>query len=367
MVATAGQVPGASANDAMHRHAAFRQVNLISDVKGMAKLRDPAVKNPWGITFGTKAGEETPLWVNNQFSNKITLYTGANGQDRIAKVPLTIDASSPTGIVFNDTKAFKIMQGGVMTPARFIFTENFPSATVKNAPAGQVTGWSNVPAPPTTTTPGSMLKDPAEYDGLALVPATHRHGPWLLAADFRGGMVDIYNRKFEKRDHPNLFVDHKAMKQGLLPYNVMRLDDGRVYVAYGNFGVAGSITVFNANGMLLKRLVVRDKRLLGPWGMAIAPRHWGHRGGSLLVGNVENGLIVAYNRHTGMNRGVLRDAQHMPIMIPGLWGIMFGNGVIGTPRRLIFAAGIGKDGAFEGFYEHGLVGYIAPKKMMDDN
>jgi len=359
LVGTAGQVPGASAHDGMHRHAAFRQVNLVSDIKGMAKLTDPAVKNPWGIAFGTKKGEETPLWVANQFSNKVTLYLGANGQSRITKVPLTIDASSPTGMVFNDMKAFNIKQDGVMTPARFLFNENSQSGA-------QVTGWSNVPSPPTVTTPGSEVKAGAFDTGLALVPRTEHHGPWLLASDFNSGMVDIYNRQFEKKERPKLFVDHQALKQGLLAYNVMRLDDGRVYVAYGNFGVPGSITVFNSNGKLLKRLVVRDPRLLGPWGMAIAPRSWGRLSGALLVGNVEDGLIVAYNRMNGMDRGVLRDANGMKIVIPGLWGIAFGNGVIGTPRRLIFAAGIGDEHG-EGFYEHGLVGYLAPKMMEDDD
>jgi uncharacterized protein (TIGR03118 family) len=373
LVGTAGQVPVASANDGAHHHRnAFRQVNLISDIRGMAKLTDPAVRNPWGIAFGPT----TPLWVANQFSESptapVTVYSGANGQSRIQKVilptgePLEVAASSPTGIVFNDTDAFKIRQDGVRTPARFIFTENFLSSTTPGL-ASQVTGWSNVPAPAATTTPGSMLKDPAFYTGLAILPATRRHGPWLLASDFGSGMVDIYNRRYEQRERPRLFVDNRALDHGLLAYNVMTLTDGRVYVAYGNFGVPGSITVFNKNGKLLKRLVVRDERLLGPWGMAIAPHSWGRLAGSLLVGNVENGLIVAYNRHNGHNRGALRNEHGRRIVIPGLWGIQFGNGIIGTPRRLIFAAGIG-DEQGEGFYEHGLVGYVrpAPRHMDHD-
>jgi uncharacterized protein (TIGR03118 family) len=366
LVATAGQVPAASAHGGGgHHRQAFRQVDLISDIEGMAKLTDPAVRNPWGIAFGP----ETPLWVANQFSEgptaPVTVYSGANGQSRIQKVvlptgdPLEVAASSPTGIVFNDSDAFKIRQDGVKTPARFIFTENFLSKTVPDALSSRITGWSNVPAPAPTTTPGSVVKDPAFYTGLAILPATHRHGPWLLASDFGNGTVDIYNSRYKMVDRPRLFRDRKALKMGFLPYNVQTLTDGRVYVASGNFGTPGSITVFNKNGKLLKRLVVNDERLEGPWGMAIAPHSWGRLAGSLLVGNVENGLIVAYNRHNGHNRGVLRDEHGRRIVIPGLWGIQFGNGVIGTPRRLIFAAGIG-DEQGEGFYEHGLVGYLRP-------
>jgi len=369
LAATVGQAPGASAKSEHHSNdrMAFHQVNLVSDLPGMAQLTDPAVRNPWGIAFG----EDTPLWVANQFStgptSKVTVYAGANGQDPISKVilptgdPLEVAASSPTGMVFNDTDAFKITQDGVRTPARFIFTENFPSTKFPDDPeasAAQVTGWSPEPAPATTTTPGSRVKDPAFDTGLALVPANHRHGPWLLASDFASGRVDIYNSKFQKRPSRHLFIDRRALNQGLLAYNVMFLQ-GRVYVAYGNFGVAGSITVFDANGMLLKRLVVQDDRLVGPWGMAIAPRSWGHLRGALLVGNVESGLIVAYDKRSGQDRGVLRDERGDPIVIPGLWGLQFGNGVIGTPWTLVFAAGIG-DEQGEGIYEHGLVGLIKP-------
>jgi len=334
----------------------------------MAKLTDPDVRNPWGIAFG----EQTPLWVANQFSEDpkamVTVYSGANGKSRIAKTilptgePLEVAASSPTGMVFNDSDAFKIRQDGVLTPARFIFTENLPSDVAPDAGASQVTGWSNVPAPAAGTTPGSKVKDPAFYSGLAIVPATHRHGPWLLASDFGNGTVDIYNRSYDMVHRPKLFMDHKALEMGFSPYNVQTLTDGRVYVAYGNFGTPGSITVFSKDGKLLKRLVVNDKMLEGPWGMAIAPDSWGSLSGTLLVGNVENGLIVAYNRHNGNSRGALRDHHGHRIVIPGLWGLQFGNGIIGTPRRLIFAAGIGDEHG-EGFYEHGLVGYLRPAPM----
>src|SRR3712207_3499458 len=150
LVGTAGQVPGASANDRGLHRPAFRQVDLISDIPGLAKLTDPDVRNPWGIAFGPT----TPLWVANQFSEgptaMVTVYSGANGQSRIQKTllptgePLEVAASSPTGMVFNDTDAFKVRQDGVRTPARFIFTENFLSSTVQGAFASQITGWSKI-------------------------------------------------------------------------------------------------------------------------------------------------------------------------------------------------------------------------------
>ncbi len=77
--------------------------------------------------------------------------------------------------------------------------------------------------------------------------------------------------------------------------------------------------------------------------MAIAPKHWGKFGGRLLVGNVDNGKINAFGARSGKFKGTLKDASGEPLVNTGLWGIAFGNGVIGTPNSLIFAAGIGDE------------------------
>jgi hypothetical protein len=84
------------------------------------------------------------------------------------------------------------------------------------------------------------------------------------------------------------------------------------------------------------------------------------------VGNVDDGRINAFDRRDGRFSGTLKDASGEPLVNPGLWGIAFGNGVIGTPRTLIFAAGIG-DEVDEHVYEHGLVGAIEPSDDEDDD
>lgn len=56
---------------------------------------------------------------------------------------------------------------------------------------------------------------------------------------------------------------------------------------------------------------------------------------------------------TGAFKGQLTDASGKVIVNEGLWGLAFGNGATGTPRDLLFAAGI--DG-----YAHGLFGLIHP-------
>jgi len=361
----------------------FRQVNLVSDIPGMAMLTDPEVKNPWGIAFGPRGTNATPLWVNNQFNpasgvpgipapedllTKVTLYRGANGVDPISKVGLEVTASSPTGIVFNPTSDFVINQAGTDTPARFLFNEIFVNAAGDNS-EGRITGWSNVPAPAPTTTSTDARLDGAFPTGLALVPRHNGVPAHLLVVNgFSGDSgVHEYDTHFADVTKPGRFVDPGIAASGMVAYNVMFLK-GKVYVTYftGPGQGGGAISVFNRRGTFLKRLVTGDP-LNAPWGLAISPKGWNGFGRALIVGNVDNGMINAFGLKSGRFRGTLKDADGNPFVNIGLWGIAFGNGVIGTPRSLIFAAGVGlTPGSFEEVYEHGLVGLIEPLNRHDE-
>jgi len=343
-----------------HGHRAFTQVNLVSDLPGLAQLTDPLVKNPWGIDFGP----QTPLWVANQASNSSTLYRGATpAEPTVTKIPLEVKADSPTGIVFNTTKKFVVTQGGKTAPANFLFNENLFTET---SATGEISGWSNASAPPPpTTTVVKARKANSAYLGLALLPPTHKRGPRLLAADGVGGRIDVYDGQFRpRRQSGRAFVDPKATRDKLTPYNVAYLK-GRVYVAYTPAAEGGkqAVSVFSKEGKFIKRLVTNGP-LAGAWGMAVAPKHWGGFGGALLVGNVDDGKINAFNRRTGRFLGTLENDKGEPLVNLGLWGIKFGNGVIGTPNDLVFAAGIGDevDNPFVEVYEHGLIGIITPNK-----
>ena len=349
----AGQAGPANAGSD-HKVPSFKQVNLASDLPGVAPMTDPDVKNPWGIAFGP----QTPLWVNNQASNVITLYSGANGVEPFTKVTaVRVAASSPFGIVFNPTDRFVITQNGLTQPARFIFNEAmFPQA---GPPTALLTAWTNAGTPLPATTVTKATKPAALQFGLALVPGAKGHiGPRLLAADGINGVIDVYDSHFQKVPSAGLFEDPHAASIAA-PYNVMFLHR-RVYVTYADpeQQLTPAVSVFKRDGTFIRRLVTGGP-LAGPWGMAIAPGGWGKFSHRLLVGNVDDGRINVFNRHTGKFLGALSDAHGMPLANPGLWGIAFGNGIIGTPHDLIFAAGIGEDSAGEGFYEHGLIGMIS--------
>lgn len=335
-VAAACLLPSATAGAAAG--GGFRDVKLVSDEPGLARLTDRLVKNPWGIALGP----DTPLWVSNNGTATATIYAGANGTDPVSKVPLDVALPpAPTGQVFNPTHHFVVRSGGASDPARFIF----------DTISSHVAAWSPA-VPPLTKARTVAAVSNHIYLGLALAQTSA--GPRLYAAD-GAGTIDVFDEQFRLLPMPRAFHD-PALPPGLAPYNVAVLE-GRVYVAYApvpgvTASVDGVIDVFDHEGRFLRRLVTGGP-LDDPWGMVLAPAGWDRFGGMLLVGNEENGRINAFDPRTGEFRGTIRDEHGRAIAHEGLWGLAFGNGVFGTPRTLIYAAGIDD-------YAHGLIGIIRP-------
>jgi uncharacterized protein (TIGR03118 family) len=342
---TFGAVP-ASAHDGERGQGrgGYQQVDLVSNVPDRAALTDANVSNPWGIAFG-KAPNPTPLWVANNNTSTSTLYTGATSTTPgITKVNLTVATPpAPTGIVINnDANAFKLPNG---TSSRFIF----------DSLSGEIAGWS----PGATATTTMVTETGAVFTGLAT--AQTQKGPLLYAADAAGGVVRVYDGAFAP---VRTFTD-KRVPAGLTPYNVAVIGR-RVYVSFFALPeeppaaakapnpVTGAVSVFSLRGKLKKRLITGG-RLDAPWGMAVAPEHWGRFSNRLLVGNVDDGKINAYGLHSGKFRGTVATPKGKPLVNDGLWGLAFGNGVIGTPRTLIISAGING-------YADGLIAAITPVK-----
>jgi Di-haem oxidoreductase, putative peroxidase len=78
------------------------------------------------------------------------------------------------------------------------------------------------------------------------------------------------------------------------------------------------------NEMGVTSRLVSGGPLNSPWGMVLAPASFGAFGGTLLVGNVGDGAINAFDPASGIFLGAVQDTG-AAIHIPGLWGITFGN------------------------------------------
>jgi len=326
----ASLAPASDAATAAASGTGFRQVNLISDVPGLARVTDFRVSNPWGIVMCP----DTPVWINNNNGGTSEVYsTNPLALHLVVEVP-----ALPTGIACNDTKAFVAHQGGHAVPTKFLFSSL----------DGSLSGWGGT-ASPINEAIRTFFDRNNGYLGMAI--AKTANGPRLYAASFQG--LQVFNGRFKMLNTGNRFVDPGINAKRMAAYNVAVFGK-RLYVAYADAqgGNGGAVSVFTLNGMLIKHLS-SDKRLNAPWGMAMAPKHWGKFGGMLLVGNVNNGQIDVLDPMTGAFKGRLRDANGDLLVNSGLWGLSFGNGITGTPRTLLFAAGIDD-------YAHGLFGMISP-------
>ena len=324
----------------------YRQTNLVSDIPGVARITDPNLVNPWGMS----AGPATPIWVSDNGSNVTTLYRGAIGGSALLPVPLVvgIPTGAPTGTVFNDAKNFDVSNGKFHGPPLFIFATE----------TGSIVGWNpGVPPPaPSVWAQDGVTVANAVYKGLAIT--TDPTGDFLYAANFHAGTVDVFNGKYKLVQWRGAFKD-PGIPAGYAPFNIQNIN-GRLYVTYAkqdaekHDDVAGAghgfIDVYDLRGHLLQRLASRG-HLNSPWGMAWAPAGFGHFAGDLLVGNFGDGAINAYNPTTGHFDGQLKNADGNVIAINGLWGLRFGDGVAGTAQTLFFTAGIGDE-------SHGLMGTI---------
>ena len=113
----------------------------------------------------------------------------------------------------------------------------------------------------------------------------------------------------------------------------------------------GFVNVFDADGRLLRRVASRVG-LNAPWGIALAPADFGSFSNRLLIGNFGDGTINVFDLSRGRFVGQLSTSDRRPITIPGLWGLAFGNGLLGQPTNVLFFAAGPEDEA------HGLYGRI---------
>ena len=325
--------------------------NLVSDVAGEAEQLDPDLRNPWGVAFNPNGF----VWVADNHAGVSTLYDG-NGikQSLVVTIPSAngTDTGSPTGITFNGTQDFRIIVPPAVTsvPAAFLFVSE----------DGVISAWAGGPTAQVVATNAS-----ANYKGVAITgDGTANH---LYAADFVGGKIDVYTSTFAPTTVPGGFAD-PSIPAGFGPFNIMAFQ-GNLYVAYAKVGDEGDeavgkglgyVRVFDANGVLLKRLISRGP-LNAPWGMAIAPAGFGRFSNRFLVANFGDGIINAFDVKTGHQVGRLRTGKGKPEGIEGLWGIAFGPGVRSQPTdTLFFAAGINDE-------ENGLYGRIEPVEDEDED
>ncbi len=322
-----------------HKKNRFEEIDLVSNIPGRARITDPHLINPWGLSLSNK------LWVSAADADLALVYTGGGNAGPIRKVPLEVEVEGgPTGQVFNKTRDFRIRSDGRSAPANRIFATE----------SGTIQGWN--PDVDRDHAIVAATKKDAVYKGLTQIRTRTRN--LLLAADFFHGTVDVYNKNFKLQKRPK-FVDPN-IPDGFSPFNVQRIGH-KVFVTYAKQDPEdpgeevkgaglGFVSFFTSRGGFIHRFHSRGP-LNAPWAVTLAPRNFGKFQHSLLIGNFGDGRINAFNRFNGRFQGPLRDPHGDPISIDGLWGLIRGNSNNGGRNALWFAAGINDE-------EDGLLGLI---------
>jgi uncharacterized protein (TIGR03118 family) len=352
--------------------AALLQTDLVTDDNAnltrlgfpAAATEDPNLVNPWGVSFSATS----PFWVSDNGTGVATLYNGAGvPQPQASPLVVTIAPpkspppgftnSAPTGQVFSIGSAndFVVSQGANSGRSVFIFaTED-----------GTISGWN-----PTVNGTNSIIavdnSGSAVYKGLATAP--NAGSPFLYAANFRGGTVDMFDAKFNlvksfTDPSPPPVPAGTPPGQNWAPFNVQLLN-GHLFVTFALQDAAkhddvagpgnGFVDEFNTDGTFVKRIATNGV-LNSPWGLAIAPAGFGSFGNDLLIGNFGDGTINVFDPITDAFLGTL------PFDVEGLWALAVRSdgGGGSDPNAVYFTAGIPEFGVADSIETHGLFGDIA--------
>jgi uncharacterized protein (TIGR03118 family) len=276
------------------------------------------------------------------------LYNGAGAkQSLIVTIPPAdpnnkkTPTGTPTGTIFNGSQTDFLL--ALAKPAIFLFSTN----------DGTVAGW-NPGVAATLAVTVVRTTDGSGYTGLT--SAFINGKPFLYAANFNKGRVDVYDNAFRRveltgehtdrnasddddRSSENSFVDEN-LPRGYVPFNVQAIgNDIVVTYALHEEGARfetdgpglGFVDLYSSTGRLLRRLEHGDW-LNAPWGVTLAPLDFGRFSHDLLIGQFagggdtqSSGFIAAYDLSTGKFDGLLQDAGGKPLAINGLWAISPGN------------------------------------------
>src|SRR5262245_31195269 len=359
----------------------YTQVNLVSNMPGVAPVTDSQLVNPWGLSRGSGS----PWWVSDNATGVSTLYNGPGAKQSLVVTippanPANTPTGTPTGTIFNGSQTDFLLAPG--KPAVFLFS------TID----GTIAGWNpavavDQGAAPPSTNAVTVVKttDGSVYTGLTSAFIDGK--PFLYAANFSKGRVDVYDTAFrrvrlstndrdrsddDRRASGNAFEDEK-LPRGYVPFNVQAIGKDIVvtYVLHEEGSPfetdgpgLGFVDIFSSTGHLLRRLE-HGAWLNAPWGVALAPLDFGRLSHDLLIGQFagggetqSSGFIAAYDLATGKFDGLLEDASGKPLSIKGLWALSPGNV---RPANGDPAGGPGAQMYFTAGPDHGsqgLFGYV---------
>ena len=361
-LALATCIPSVAKADHDDAETHYRQINLVSDISGIAQVQDTNLVNAWGISFHPTF----PFWVSDNGTGVTTLYSVTNDASGVPHASAT--PSTAIGIAGTGPAVISIPGAGNVTGQVANNSTEFNSNIfLFVSEDGTISGWR----PGIGTAAETLATRPnAIYKGVTL--ATVGTNTVLLAANFHEGTLDVYDGNSQLLGQ---FSDQRA-PAGYAPFNVQNLN-GVIFVTFAKQDAAkkddvagrgrGLIDIFDVSTGRFHRFAAGKaaggnvREMNSPWGLAVAPSTFGSHANELLVGNFGSGTIMTFDAH-GKFKGLLQGTGDCPVTIDGLWGLTFGadGGVSGVSTDLYFSAGPNDE-------RHGLFGAIQVLNDREEN
>lgn len=333
---------------------AYRQTNLTSNLPNVANNVTPGVVNPWGIAF--LSGQ--PFFVAENEAGRVTVHdaTGLGVAPAGFIVPNAAGTGfdTPTGIVSDQNSFF----GSPSLIRPFIMVTE-QGAILTWGPDAQGNFLSEATV--------ARRRSGAVYKGVAILDSLLT-APVLAVTDFHDGFIDTFLPGFAAVATPGSFTDPN-LPAGYAPFGIQVI--GReVFVAYALQDTAkhdpvagagnGIVSIFDMDGIFLRRFATGGA-LNAPWGIAQASANFGPFSNDILIGNVGDGTINAFDPISGQFVGQFLDGDGVALVQVGLHGIAVRPDGFGDPDTLFFTSQFSNesDGLF-GAITTGLVSVIRP-------
>jgi len=332
----------------------YRQTNLASNLPNVAHNVTPGLVNPWGIAFLS----DQPFFIADNKVGRVTVHDasglGVGPGGFIVPNAIRTGFDTPTGIVADQYSFF----GGLLLLKPFILVTD----------EGTVFTWGpdvqgNIP--PAATLVVNHTSAGAVYKGVAILNSALT-APALAVTDFHGGFIETFLPGFSPVALPGSFTDPN-LPAGYAPFGIQVIGQ-QVFVTYAVQDAAkrdpvvgagnGIVSIFDMDGNFVRRFATAGA-LNAPWGVTQASANFGLFGNDILIGNVGDGTINAFDLATGNFVGKLKDGDGHVIANIGLHGLAYRSDGFGDPDKLYFTSQFNNedDGLF-GAITTGLVSMI---------
>src|SRR5437879_9236251 len=342
-----------AATNATAQTIGYRQTNLASNLPNDANNVISGLVNPWGIAFLS----DQPFFIADNKVRRVTSVdaTGLSVSPGTFIVPNSVGTGfdNPTGIVADQNSSF----GGPLFVKPFILVTE----------EGAIFTWG--PDAQGNLLPDATLvrsRSAAVYKGVAILDSLFT-APALAVTDFHGGFIETFLPGFASVALPGSFTD-PTLPAGYAPFGIQVI--GRqVFVTYALQDAAkhdpvsgagnGIVSIFDMDGNFVRRFATGGA-LNAPWGITQASPNFGPFSNDILIGNIGDGAINAFDPARGQFVGQLLDGNGVALAEVGLHELVFRADGFGDQNTLYFTSQFNNesDGSF-GAITTGLVCIIS--------